>query len=55
MGRKRKDYDEYDEYEYSEREKQEYYDSHPLKVPAGCRACGGPYPSCCDNCPMFDD
>ena len=24
-------------------------------IPPGCRACGGPYPNCCDSCPMFDD
>lgn len=23
--------------------------------PAGCRACGGPYPSCKTSCSMFDD
>jgi len=23
--------------------------------PAGCRACGGPYPSCMTSCSMFDD
>lgn len=23
--------------------------------PAGCRACGGPYPSCTTSCSMFDD
>lgn len=24
-------------------------------IPAGCRACGGPYPNCKSSCPMFDD
>lgn len=24
-------------------------------IPAGCRACGGPYPNCKDSCPLFDD
>lgn len=23
--------------------------------PAGCRACGGPYPYCKPSCRMFDD
>lgn len=23
--------------------------------PAGCRACGGPYPYCKASCKMFDD
>ena len=26
-----------------------------LDIPEGCRACGGPYPSCMSSCPMFDD
>jgi len=26
-----------------------------VRVPAGCRECGGPYPLCRDSCPMFDD
>lgn len=25
------------------------------KIPEGCRACGGPYPSCKSSCNMFDD
>lgn len=24
-------------------------------IPAGCRACGGDYPSCKASCPMYDD
>ena len=24
-------------------------------IPAGCTACGGPYPLCKDGCPIFDD
>ncbi|MBQ8054872.1 MAG: hypothetical protein IJ198_13890 [Lachnospiraceae bacterium] len=47
--------DEYDEYSMSEKEKQEYYDKHIFEVPEGCRACGGPYPTCTDGCPLFDD
>ena len=37
-----------------EREKQ---DSRRIKIdiPEGCLACGGPYPSCKDSCPVFDD
>lgn len=23
--------------------------------PAGCRACGGPYPACMSSCKLFDD
>ena len=25
------------------------------KIPEGCAACGGPYPSCKTSCPIFDD
>lgn len=38
-----------------DREQQEYYRRNTLKIPVGCRACGGPYPSCKDSCPAFDD
>lgn len=24
-------------------------------IPEGCRACGGPYPECCDSCPLMDE
>lgn len=24
-------------------------------IPAGCAACGGPYPSCKTSCNLFDD
>lgn len=39
----------------------EYDDGDPLKdgisgdIPEGCAACGGPYPSCRESCPIFDD
>ena len=39
----------------TEGEKQEWYSQHINQVPVGCRACGGPYPSCIDSCPLFDD
>ena len=26
-----------------------------IDVPEGCEACGGPYPLCCDGCPLFVD
>lgn len=45
----------YDENTATDRERQEYYGRHSEKIPVGCSACGGPYPSCCDSCPMFDD
>ena len=35
--------------------KQEYYNKHPMEVPEGCAACGGPYPDCKWSCPMFDN
>lgn len=28
---------------------------HPERKPAGCRACGGPFPMCVDSCKLFDD
>ena len=34
---------------------QRYYESHPERVPAGCRACGGPYPECRASCNLYDD
>lgn len=40
---------EIDEMEY------EYEDEDALDVPAGCRACGGPYPHCKTSCKLFDD
>ena len=55
MARRRSNNDEYDEYNMTEKEKQDYYDRHIDEVPGGCRACGGPYPSCMDSCPIFDD
>ena len=54
MARKRSNNNEYDEYNMTEKEKQDYYDRHIDEVPEGCRACGGPYPSCMDSCPIFD-
>lgn len=26
-----------------------------MTMPEGCRACGGPYPSCTTSCKLFDD
>ena len=34
---------------------QRYYDRFPERMPAGCRACGGPYPECRSSCPLFDE
>ena len=34
---------------------QRYYERHPEKIPAGCRACGGPYPECRSSCNLFDE
>lgn len=35
----------------------EKQDSRRIKIdiPECCIACGGPYPSCKDGCPLFDD
>ena len=55
MARKRNNRDEYDEYNMTEKEKQDYYDRHFDEVPEGCIVCGGPYPTCKDSCPVFDD
>lgn len=47
------------EYEYEE-DDEEWSDS-VLNMydgdvpPAGCRACGGPYPQCKSSCKLFDD
>jgi len=30
-------------------------ESQKVRIPAGCAACGGPYPMCKTSCPMFDD
>lgn len=27
----------------------------PDDMPSGCKACGGPYPSCKTSCKLFDD
>ena len=32
-----------------------WYNEDSDDVPEGCAACGGPYPRCCDSCPLFDD
>lgn len=40
---------EIDEMEY------EYEDEDTFAIPAGCRACGGPYPHCKTSCKLFDD
>lgn len=32
-----------------------YFNDNPMKVPSGCRACGGDYPDCRDGCPLFDE
>lgn len=32
-----------------------YHDPSDDGIPEGCSACGGPYPDCCDSCPLFDD
>ena len=31
------------------------YESADEMPPAGCKACGGPYPYCKTSCKMFDD
>ncbi len=31
------------------------YRTYSGRVPPGCAACGGPYPSCKTSCNMFDD
>ena len=33
----------------------DYNDDDDDDIPEGCRACGGPYPSCMSSCPIFDD
>lgn len=41
------------EYEY---ERDEDVDERGDDIPpAGCRACGGPYPNCKLSCKLFDD
>lgn len=45
---------EYEPYSDNARE-QDWYDRHPRSVPAGCRACGGDYPTCKYSCPLFDN
>ena len=48
------------DYEYEEDEEEEWTEEI-LKAydgdvpPAGCRACGGPYPQCKTSCKLFDD
>ena len=55
MARRKMTFEEEQAYLEAEYEREEYYDRHPSDIPEGCRACGGPYPNCCDSCPMFDD
>lgn len=31
------------------------FSSKTESIPAGCAACGGPYPSCKTSCTVFDD
>lgn len=51
----RVDVDDY-EYENNEDWTEEMLDSYAGDVPpAGCRACGGPYPQCKTSCKLFDD
>ena len=46
---------EIDEMEY-EYERDEDVDERGDDIPpAGCRACGGPYPNCKLSCKLFDD
>ena len=40
------------EYEYEDDELHYLDEDVP---PAGCRACGGPYPQCKSSCKLFDD
>lgn len=32
-----------------------YSTDNNVDIPAGCSACGGPYPNCKSSCPLFDD
>ena len=32
----------------------EEYEGGEDSIPAGCRACGGPYPNCVDSCDLYD-
>ena len=46
------------EYEYDDEEEwtEEVLKAYDGDVPpAGCRACGGPYPQCKTSCKLFDD
>ena len=48
------------EYEYEDDEEVEWTSSVHKSFggdipPAGCRACGGPYPHCKTSCKLFDD
>lgn len=40
------------EYEY---EDEDVFDDEDDSPPAGCSACGGPYPHCKTSCKLFDD
>lgn len=48
------------DYEYEDDEEEEWTEEtlnmYAGNVPPdGCRACGGPYPSCKSSCPIFDE
>lgn len=49
------------DYEYEEEDEEEEWTEQVLGMyagnvpPDGCRACGGPYPSCKLSCPTFDE
>ncbi len=52
---------EVDEMEYEYEDSEEEWDLEILShykgdiPPAGCRACGGPYPHCKSSCKLFDE
>ena len=46
---------EIDEMEYEYESGDDYLVFRNDMPPAGCRACGGPYPYCKPSCRMFDD
>ena len=55
MGRKRKQHEEQERTTYTRGYSWYDDDDDNDDVPEGCAACGGPYPRCCDACPLFDD
>lgn len=44
-----------DDYEYEDNDNEILEDYAGDMPPAGCRACGGPYPQCKTSCKLFDD